>query len=218
MNVGILGSGLMGGKLGTLLARAGHSVVFSYSRSQERLKGLARDAGGGARAGTPREAAQEADVLLLAVHWSRVDDVLKQAGHLVGKTILTCSLPMNADDTELIVAHTSSGAEEVARRASETHVVAAFNTVPSEVLFDVFEARDHATRPSLVYCGDHDEGKETVARLISDVGFDPVDAGPLRIARYMEPFGLLVAQLAYEGDGGPELAYRFERFGSSKRR
>ena len=59
-----------------------------------------------------------------------------------------------------------------------------------------------------------DEGKESAARLISDVGFDPVDAGPLRIARYMEPFGLLVAQLAYEGDGGPELAYRFERFGS----
>jgi len=44
------------------------------------------------------------------------------------------------------------------------------------------------------------------------VGFDPVDAGPLRIARYTEPFTLLVAQLAYEGDGGPELAYRFERF------
>ena len=41
-----------------------------------------------------------------------------------------------------------------------------------------------------------------------------MDAGPLRIARYMEPFGLLVAQLAYEGDGGPELAYRFERFAS----
>jgi 8-hydroxy-5-deazaflavin:NADPH oxidoreductase len=45
------------------------------------------------------------------------------------------------------------------------------------------------------------------------VGFDPVDAGPLRIARYTEPFSLLVAQLAYEGDAGPELAYRFERFG-----
>jgi len=172
----------MGGKLGTLLARAGHSVIFSYSRSQEKLKGLARDAGGRARAGTPREAAQEADVLLLAVHWSLVDDVLKQAGHLVGKTILTCSLPMTADDTELAVAHTSSGAEELARRAPETHVVAAFNTVPSEVLFDVFEARNHATRPSLAYCGDHDEGKETAARLIRDVGFDPVDAGPLRIA------------------------------------
>ena len=52
-----------------------------------------------------------------------------------------------------------------------------------------------------------------VAELIRNVGFDPVDAGPLRIARYTEPFALLVARLAYEGKGGPELAYRFERFG-----
>ena len=213
MNIGILGSGLMGGKLGTLFARAGHDVVFSYARSQEKLKGLARDAGGRARAGTPREAAQEADVLLLAVHWSRVDDVLKQAGHLVGKLILSCSLPMNADDTELVVAHTSSGAEELARRISGARIVAAFNTVPSEVLLGVFEGRGNASRPSLVYCGDDTRGKETAARLISDLGFDPVDAGPLRIARYMEPFGLLVAQLAYEGEVGPELAYRFERCG-----
>ena len=214
MQVGILGSGLMGAKLGTLCARAGHAVTFSYARSADKLARLAREAGDNTRFGTPADAAAGADALVLAVHWNRVCDVLRQAGDLSGKTILTCSLPMNADDTELIVAHTSSGAEEVARRASEAHVVAAFNTVPSEVLFDVFEARDHATRPSLVYCGDHDEGKETAARLISDVGFDPVDAGPLRIARYMEPFWMLVAQLAYEGDGGPELAYRFERFGS----
>jgi 8-hydroxy-5-deazaflavin:NADPH oxidoreductase len=54
--------------------------------------------------------------------------------------------------------------------------------------------------------------KDAAATLIRDVGFDPVDAGPLRIARYMEPFTLLVAQLAYEGEGGPELAYRFVRF------
>jgi predicted dinucleotide-binding enzyme len=211
MNVGILGSGLMGGKLGTLFARAGHSVIFSYARSQEKLKGLARDAGGRARAGTPREAAQEADVLLLAVHWSRIDDALKQAGHLVGKIIVTCSLPMNADDTELVVAHTFSGAEELARKAPEAHVVAAFNTVPSEVLFNVFETASRGRRPSLVYCGDDGRSKDSAARLITDVGFDPVDAGPLRIARYIEPFGLLVAQLAYEGDGGPELRYRFER-------
>jgi predicted dinucleotide-binding enzyme len=85
--------------------------------------------------------------------------------------------------------------------------------VPSEVLFDVFEARGNSTRPSLVYCGDDADTEEIAARLIRDVGFDPVDAGPLRVARYTEPFALLVAQLAYEGDGGPELAYRFERFG-----
>jgi predicted dinucleotide-binding enzyme len=211
MRVGILGSGLMGGKLGTIFARAGHEVVFSYSHRKEKLETLAREAGRNARAGTPREAAQDADAVLLAVHWSRIDDVLNQAGDLPGKVILSCSLPMNAEDTGLVIANTSSGAEELARMIPKARVVSAFNTVPSEVLFGVFEARGEATRPSLVYCGDDDSSKRVAATLIRDTGFDPVDAGPLRIARYTEPFALLVAQLAYEGDGGPELAYRFER-------
>jgi predicted dinucleotide-binding enzyme len=214
MRIGILGSGLMGGKLGTLFARAGHDVVFSYARREQKLQKLARDAKGKARAGTPREAAQGADALLLAVHWSRVDDVLQQAGDLSGKVIVTCSLPMNADDTGLVIAHSSSGAEELAKRVPKVRVVSAFGTVPSEVLFGVFEARRRVRRPGLVYCGDDARSKQVAARLIRDVGFDPVDAGPLRIARYTEPFTLLVAQLAYEGDGGPELAYRFERFGT----
>jgi predicted dinucleotide-binding enzyme len=212
MRIGILGSGLMGGKLGTILARAGHEVVFSYARSEQKLQALARDAKGKARAGTPREATRGADALLLAVHWSRTEDVLKQAGDLSGQVIVTCSLPMNDDNTALVVAHTSSGAEELARLVPKARVVAAFQTVPSEVLFGVCEARRKARRPSLVYCGDEDASKRVVAGLIRDVGFEPVDAGPLRVARYTEPFALLVAQLAYEGEGGPELAYRFERF------
>jgi hypothetical protein len=212
MRVGILGSGLMGGKLGTLFARAGHDVVFSYARSEQKLKRLAREAKGKARAGTPADAAHEADALLLAVHWSRVDDVLKQTGDLSGKVIVSCSLPMNADDTDLVIAHTSSGAEALAKKIRQAQIVSAFGTVPSEVLFSVFEARRKKNRPSLVYCGDHKGAKEIAATLVRDVGFDPVDAGPLRIARYMEPFTLLVAQLAYESEGGPELAYRFERF------
>ena len=210
MRIGILGSGLMGGKLGTLFARVGHDVVFSYARSEQKLKKLARDAKGKARAGTPRQAAQEADAILLAVHWSRVDDVLQQAGDVSGKVMVSCSLPMNADDTDLVIAHTSSGAEALAKKLPKARVVSAFGTVPSEVLFDVFEARRRATKPSLVYCGDDASSKQVAAQLIRDVGFDPVDAGPLRIARYTEPFTLLIAQLAYEGDQGPELAYRFE--------
>ncbi len=212
MRVGILGSGLMGAKLGTIWARAGHEVVFSYARSEQKLTRLAREAKGKARQGTPREAAQEADAVLLAVHWSRIDDVLNQTGDLSAKVIVTCSLPMNDDNTDLLIAHTSSGAEELGKRVPKARVVSAFNTVPSEVLFGVFEARRKASRPSLVYCGDDSSSKRIAAELIRDVGFDPVDAGPLRIARYTEPFALLVAQLAYEGKGGPELAYRFERF------
>ena len=111
------------------------------------------------------------------------------------------------------MAHASSGAETLAKRIPKARVVAAFNTVPSEVLFDVYERRRRTSRPNLVYCGEDRRGKALAAELIHDVGFDPVDAGPLRIARYIEPFALLVARLAYEGKGGPELAYRFERFG-----
>ena len=210
MRVGILGSGLMGAKLGTIFARTGHEVVFSYARSNDKLKKLARDAQGNARAGTPAEAAKDADAILLAVHWSRVDDLLKQAGDLSGKVILTCSLPMDEGDTKLILGTTTSGAEELAKKLPRAHVVCAFNTVPSEVLFGVFEAKRKKDRPSLVYCGDHEQSKSVAAGLIRDVGFDPIDCGPLRIARYTEPFALLVAQLAYEGEGGPELAYRFE--------
>ena len=214
MRIGILGSGLMGGTLGTIFAQAGHDVVFSYSRSERKLKRLARKAAGQARAGTPREAALHADALLLAVHWSRVDVVLKQAGDLSGKLIVTCSLPMNANDTALAVAHTSSGAETLAKKVRKAHIVSAFSTVPSEVLFDVFRFQGRALRrPSLLFCGDDRTAKKIAARLIRDAGFGPVDAGPLRVARYLEPFSLAVAHLAYEGDEGPEIAYRIGRFG-----
>src|SRR5690348_13201513 len=103
MRIGILGSGLMGGKLGTIFAWAGHEVVFSYARSEQKLQRLAAQAKGKARAGTPRDAAQDADAVLLAVHWSRADDVLSQAGDLSGKIVVSCSIPMNDDDTALVV-------------------------------------------------------------------------------------------------------------------
>ena len=92
-------------------------------------------------------------------------------------------MPMNASDTALVIAHTSSGAEALAKKTKRAKVVSAFGTVPSEVLFDVFESRRRTRRgPSLLYCGNNDEAKNVVAQLIRDVGFEPVDAGPLQIA------------------------------------
>ena len=212
MRIGILGSGLMGAKLGTLFARAGHDVTFSYSHDRAKLERLARDAGHGARAGTPREAADRADALLLAIHWSRLPDVLRQTGDLAGKIVITCSLPMNDENTALVVAHTSSGAEELARLVPEARVVSAFGTVPSEVLFAVYEARDAKPRPSLVYCGDDDGAKATAAELAEALGFDPIDAGTLDAARWFEPFALLVARLAYESGREPAIAYRLMQY------
>ena len=90
-------------------------------------------------------------------------------------------------DSELAIAHTSSGAEALAKKV----------------------------RRGRAWCtAETTKAKQVAARLIRDVGFDPIDAGPLRTARYMEPFTMLVAQLAYEGTSGPQVAYRFERFAS----
>src|SRR5436190_19013589 len=96
MRIGVLGSGLMGGKLGTIRARDRHEVVFSYSRSEHKLKKLAREAGKRARAGTPADAAQDADAVLLAVDGSRVDDVFNQTAAIPAKVLGTRPLPMNA--------------------------------------------------------------------------------------------------------------------------
>jgi predicted dinucleotide-binding enzyme len=212
MRIGILGSGLIGGKLGTVFARAGHEVVFSYARTPGKLEATAAAAGPSARAGTPREAAENADAVVFAVPWWRTDDVLSQAGSLAGKTLVTCALPMDEAHTGLEIAHTWSGAEELARRAPGSRVVSAFGTLPSEVLFGVFARRAEIAPPSLLYCGDDEGAKGVAVELIRDAGFAPVDAGPLASARYLEPFTLLIARLAYEGEGGPELAYRFERY------
>ena len=210
MRIGILGSGLMGSKLGTIFARAGHDVTFSYSHDGKKLERLAERAG--ARAGTPDEAARGADAVLLAVHWSRVDDVLEQAGSLSRKLVLSCTLPMSKDDARLVVGHDKSGAEVLAAKIPQAHVVSAFSTAPSEVLFAVFAARRKKTRPDLVLCGDSKSARKKAARLVRDVGFNPVDLGALSMARYVEPFSLLAAEIAYEGKGGPGLAYRFEHF------
>jgi hypothetical protein len=67
-----------------------------------------------------------------------------------------------------------------------------------------------------VYCGDDQSAKDVAAKLIDDAGFDAVDVGPLRMARYTEPFALLVGEISYNGQGGPEIAYRFERSGKSR--
>jgi 8-hydroxy-5-deazaflavin:NADPH oxidoreductase len=193
MRIGILGSGLMGGKLGTIWARAGHDVVFSYSRSQKKLERLVEQAGGRTRAGTPAGAVAGADAVLLAVHWSRVDDVLAQAGSLSRITVLTCSLSMTRNDSRMVLGLSTSGAEALAARRRKAHVVSAFSTAPSEVFFSVFEKRKQKKRPDLVFCGNHKGAKKTAAKLIRDVGFHPVDVGELSAARYIEPFSLLLS-------------------------
>jgi 8-hydroxy-5-deazaflavin:NADPH oxidoreductase len=213
VRIGILGSGNMGAALGRSLAAKGHKVGFSFSRDPRKLVRLARSSGPEAYTDSPREVARRSRVIVLAVHWQQVARVLRLAGDLRGKIIVDCTNPMNVADNALVVGHRTSGAEIVARRACGARVVKAFNTVPSELL----HAGAHVLpeRPAVCYCGDDRSAKRSVARLIRDLGFQPTDCGKLAIARYLEPFALLVAELAYNRHRSPLLGVRFLRSGST---
>ncbi|MDP2158437.1 MAG: NADPH-dependent F420 reductase [Nitrospirota bacterium] len=203
MKIGVIGSGNMGSGLGKIWAMKGHSVIFSYSRSQEKLNSLAASLPK-AKAGTPVEAAQ-ADVILLSVHWPDVPDALKQAGTLNNKIVVDCTNPLNSDLSGLVIGHMTSAAEEIARMAPGARVVKAFNTAFAQVYEEksrLFGSR----RASMFFCGDDAEAKTVVAKLISDVGFDPVDCGPLTAARLLEPLAMLVITLGYGMKMGTNMA------------
>ena len=212
MLIAILGSGLMGSALGTAWARAGHSVAFTYSRDFTKLEELARAAGNGAIAAKPNEVIHHSEVVLLSVPWHRLEDALAAAGGaeaFATKIVVTCSLPMLPDDSDLAIAHDGSGAEELARRLPAARVVAAFNTIPSELIRPPLLQVPDAERPEVLICSNDRRAKDVAATLALDAGFAPVQAGSLRVSRWVEPFGLVVAQLAYAQGRGPALGYRF---------
>ncbi len=203
MEIGIIGSGNMGSGLGRIWATKGHTVIFSYSRSQEKLSSLAASLPK-ARAGKPAEAAQ-ADVILLSARWSDVPDAIKQAGPLNNKIVIDCTNPLKPDLSGLELGYTSSAAEEIAKMAPGAKVVKAFNTAFAQV----YEERSRlfgSRRASMLYCGDDAEAKSVVAKLITDVGFDPVDCGPLTAARLLEPVAMLVITLGYGMKMGTNMA------------
>jgi predicted dinucleotide-binding enzyme len=219
-HIAMLGSGLMGSALGGSWARRGHTVSFSFSRDERKLRSLARNAGGQSRAASPTDAVRSSDVVVVAVPWHQLVPAIESAGGpeaFRGRTVLTCSLPMTADDADLALGHTTSGAEDLAERLPGAKVVAAFNTIPSELLHPaVLRPGSRTARPAVVLCGDDAEAKRIVAGLARDIGLDPLDAGSLRTARWVEPFGVLVGHFAYARELGPELGYRFVRYRSSR--
>ena len=203
MKIGIIGSGNMGSGIGKIWAKKGHAVIFSYSRSREKLEQLASSVPN-AKAGTPTEAAQ-ADVILLSVRWSDLPDALKQAGPLNNKIVIDCTNPLKPDLSGLELGYTSSAAEEIIRMAPGAKVVKAFNTAFAQVYEEksrLFGSR----RASMFYCGDDAGAKSVVAKLITDVGFDPVDCGPLTAARLLEPVAMLVITLGYGMKMGTNMA------------
>ncbi len=194
MRIGIIGAGNIGSGLGKLFANHGHDIMFSYSRDPAKVRRLAEESGRNGHAGTAAEAAQFGDLVLLAVGWESVPAALNAAGPLDGKTLISCVNPLTPDYSGLTVGTTTSGAEEIARLAPRATVVEAFLNVFAGILHSG-SMRFGADVPSVFYCGDDLASKQVVANLITEIGLEPVDSGPLRNARFVEPTAMLILQL-----------------------
>src|SRR3954454_19359344 len=181
MRIGVIGAGRIGGNAGRLFVRAGHEVMFSFSRDPEKLEQLAREYAG--RSGSPAEAAQFGEVVLLSVPWRLVDEALAQAGALEGKGVIDTTNQFGPDGWEDLGERTA--AQLSAARMPGAAYVKSFNTLTSGFQAEASE-RTGEERVVLFLCGDDAGAKATVAGLIEDAGFVPVDIGGTADAAVME--------------------------------
>jgi predicted dinucleotide-binding enzyme len=184
VRVGIIGSGRIGANIGKLLAKAGHEVVFSFSRDPAKLETLAAEAGDIARVGSPGEAAEFGEVVVLSVPWALVDEALEEAGSLEGKVLIDTTNQYTRDG----LAEISGGkgaAEYNAGRARGARLVKAYNTLTAGFQAEA-AGRAGEERAVVFYAGEDEEAKSTVSRLIDDSGFEPVDVGGWAEVEIME--------------------------------
>jgi NADPH-dependent F420 reductase len=195
VKIGIIGPGAMGGALARLWAAAGNEVMVSFSRDEAKLAALAAELGDMGSWGSAEEAARFADIAVLAVPWWVVPQAIAAThGARAGKILVDVTNPLNQDYSGLAVGTNDSGAEQIARQ-SEARVVKAYSTILARDLDRESRSVGHHV-PALMYAGDDAEAKEAVTGLIEKTGFRPVDAGPLRSARYLEPLVMLNIELA----------------------
>lgn len=190
MRIGIVGSGNVGGTLGKRWEKNGHEVIFG-GRDPESLHAVAA-----------------CEVVVLAVPWDAVRDVVAAMGDLSGKIVIDATNPLLPGLAGLSVGTTTSAAEQVAEWAAGARVVKAFNTVGSNVMDD---PKFGDGKVALFYCGDYAEAKHVVKGLVEELGFEALDAGPLKQARVLEPFAMLWISLAVQYGYGREIAFHLMR-------
>ncbi|MBV8092963.1 MAG: NAD(P)-binding domain-containing protein, partial [Acetobacteraceae bacterium] len=193
MRIGIIGAGALGTALGRRLTAKGHEVTLSFSRDPVKLREAATALG--ARSASVAEAAAWAEVIALATPWAATELALRQAGDLSRRIVWDCTNPLKPDFSGLVIGTDTSGGEVVARWATGSCVVKAIPPFADQLMAG--EARINGRPLAVFVCGDDPGACAMVARLVADLGAEPVEAGPLAAARAAEPFGLLMVQLAY---------------------
>jgi predicted dinucleotide-binding enzyme len=182
VRIGIIGAGRIGGNAARLFARAGHEVLLSYSRDPAKLEAQAAEIG--ASAGTPAEAARFGEVVMLSVPWTRIDDVLKEAGSLDGKIVIDTTNQFGPDGLEPLPEGRTAAQVNQARMPGARYTKA-FNTLTSGFQAQA-AGRTGPDRVAMFLCGDDADAKAVVAALIDDAGFVAIDVGGTADAAIME--------------------------------
>ena len=189
--VAVLGTGDMGNSFGPRLAALGYRVVYgSRNPTSDKVLALLEVTGHDASAATQKEAAQQADIVLLALPWPAMETIMQNLGDLDGKVLIDMSVPPtdHADDGYLEITIETSSAEMIQGWNPRAMVVKAFGTLGSNIVDDPLVAGGPVSVP---IASDHRIAKEKTALIASELGLDPVDAGPLRMARVLESMALL---------------------------
>jgi hypothetical protein len=184
MKIAVIGTGNMGTALAREIAGADHELIIG-ARNVDKATSLAKKIGPQVEAGGISAAIKAADLIVMALPYEANLAALKGVD-ASGKILVDVSNPITADFRDLAVGHTTSAAEELQARAPGARVVKAFNTIFSDLLLR--EARN-GTSLQVFLASDDAKAKRAVESLVRAMDFEPVDAGPLRNSRFLEPMG-----------------------------
>ena len=184
MRIGIVGAGRVGGNCATQLAKGGHEVKLS-GRDPSKLEPVAAEIGEAASVGTPAEAAEFGQVVVISVPWDGIDDALERAGSLEGKIVIDTTnfygsvSPPGENETQ---------AQHNAARMPGARYTKSFNALNAGIQAEV-AFRPEADRAVQWVCGDDEDAKKVVMGLITDAGYVAVDLGGTADAAVIEAPG-----------------------------
>ena len=203
MNITVIGAGNMGAAFVKQLTRAGHKVAVT-ARNLDKAQAVAAS-NPGASAVVIGNAAAQADAVVLATGYGDAVGALQSIGDLRGKVVIDITNPLTADYMGLTIGHSTSAAEEIAKAVPGAEVVKAFNTVFAQVLAEGPELGQGRTVPVFV-ASDSPSAKQAARTVAESMGFDVIDAGGLKNARYLEPVAGLNIYLGYGAGLGTAIA------------
>jgi hypothetical protein len=198
MRIAIIGTGHVGSAIARGLMGKGHAVTLG-ARAPQEASATARATG--AAVATPDAAAAQAELVILALPWGAAEAAVRALGDLSGKIVIDCMNPLGmvGGALGLTLGHTTSGGEIVQGWLPGAYVVKTLNQVGAEIM----AKNDHLPhRPAMFMAGDSDAAKASVARLLTDLGFQALDAGDIAKARLLEPLAMVwINQALMRGKG-----------------